>query len=72
MTYHIRSSKRGLSDRGTSSYADFEILISIYNMYNSYSLVAHPVGLHCDYFGSNRALEIKVVLVNESQWDGVG
>ncbi len=53
-------------DRGTSSYVDFEILISNYNMCNSYSLVAHPDGLHCKYFGSNKASENKVVLVNKS------
>ncbi len=46
-----------------------EILISNYNLLNSYSLVAHPVGLHCDFFGCEESLENKVLLVNEARKD---
>ncbi len=53
--------------QNSSPQTRLEILISNYNLLNSYSLVAHPVGLHCNYFGSEESLEKKVLLVNEAR-----
>ncbi len=49
-----------------------EILISNYNLLNSYSLVVHPVGLHCNYFESEESLENMVLLVNETRTETCG